>query len=199
MKTPRALRFAAVALFIAGASGAALAITPGDPMPLPQRSMPAVLEDTVSLADIGGEVGTLVLFANNRCSYVTSWHDRMVDVAHYAQRHSIGVIMVNPSDPLQHQDESFAAMRHKASEHGYGFPYVRDEDGVLAEAFGARRLPEAFLFDGTGTLVYRGAVDDNAEDPMGVGQHFLRSAITELSRGDTITTPMTKAVGCMVD
>jgi len=39
--------------------------------------------------------------------------------------------------------------------------YVLDSDNVLADAFGAARTPECFLFDKDGKLVYHGAIDDS--------------------------------------
>ncbi len=53
----------------------------------------------------------------------------------------------------------------------------------MADAFGATRTPEVFLFDKSGKLVYHGAIDDNANDPDKVTRKHANIAIDEMVAG----------------
>ena len=66
----------------------------------------------------------------------------------------------------------------------------------MASAFGATRTPHIYLFNNKGTLVYRGAIDDNARRPKKVENPYLMDAINAMVSGEKITTASTKALGC---
>ena len=57
-------------------------------------------------------------------------------------------------------------------------------------------MPEAFLFDASGKLVYHGAVDDNAHEPKAVKQTWLRDAVEAVAKGKDVREAETKALGC---
>jgi len=52
-------------------------------------------------------------------------------------------------------------MKKYAEKNSYKWYYVVDKNSELADAFGANRTPENFLFNKDGKLVYHGATDDN--------------------------------------
>ena len=66
----------------------------------------------------------------------------------------------------------------------------------MADAFGAIRTPEVFLFDKSGKLVYHGAIDDNANDPGEVSRKHTAIAIDEMVAGKAVSTAKTRFVGC---
>ena len=55
---------------------------------------------------------------------------------------------------------------------------------AVAAAFGAQRTPHAYVFDGTGSLVYVGTIDDSPGDPANVKQQYLRQAVDAVQTGD---------------
>jgi hypothetical protein len=88
-----------------------------------------------------------------------------------------------------------------AKAHAIPFPVLKDTANVVADDFGAKRTPEAFLLDPKGRIVYRGRIDDQ----FGVGfkrkapiRRDLQSALDELLAGKAITTPTTEASGCLI-
>lgn len=66
----------------------------------------------------------------------------------------------------------------------------------MADAFGAMRTPECFLFDKNLKLVYHGAIDDNPGNQSAVGRRHLEEAINEMLSGKTVTINTTRSVGC---
>jgi thioredoxin-related protein len=73
---------------------------------------------------------------------------------------------------------------------------VVDETSDVARAFGARRTPEAFLFDAKGLLIYHGGIDDNAFDADEATKNYLKDAIDALLAGHEVKIKETKSQGC---
>jgi peroxiredoxin len=81
------------------------------------------------------------------------------------------------------------------------FPMLKDVGNRLADALQATRTPEVFVFDSARDLRYHGRIDDQ----YGVGyargtaeQSDLKIAIDELLAGKPVSTPETKAIGCII-
>jgi hypothetical protein len=66
----------------------------------------------------------------------------------------------------------------------------------MADAFGATRTPETFLFNADGKLTYHGAIDDNQGGD--VTRKHLRLAIDEQVDGKDISVKNTRSVGCSI-
>ncbi|MBL7985275.1 MAG: thioredoxin family protein, partial [Flavobacteriales bacterium] len=81
---------------------------------------------------------------------------------------------------------------------GYNGHYLLDTDNAVADAFGARTTPHVFLFDKDMKLVYKGAMDDNVDDPKAVTKHYLKEAIANMVAGKAIEPATTKNLGCSI-
>ncbi len=68
----------------------------------------------------------------------------------------------------------------------------------IADAFGATRTPQCFLFDKDGVLVYKGAIDDNVKDPKAVKSFYLKDAITAVADGKKPAATESKSIGCTI-
>jgi len=180
----------------AGESSGSLKI--GDKAPLIGVKMKNVDGRELSIADVAGKQGTLVLFSCKHCPWVKAWEARIAAIGNTYPKKGIGVIAINPNDPASYPEDDFKGMQQQAKEHGYTFPYVMDATSEVARAFGATRTPEAFLFDRHGRLVYHGAIDDNAKDPEKVEAHYLRDALEALIAGKEVAMKETKAIGCSI-
>jgi len=89
-------------------------------------------------------------------------------------------------------------MQDYAQGQGYKWYYAEDKNNELADAFGASRTPEVFLFDKNGKLVYHGAIDDNPSDAKSVNRHHLKEAINEVTAGQEVSVKESKSVGCNI-
>ncbi len=95
-----------------------------------------------------------------------------------------------------------AAADHFAERAGR-LPILFDASGDLRRVLRPTHVPEAFLFDAAGTLVYRGAIDD-AFAAVGrrrtmVRHHYLEEAIAALSRGEAPAVSFVASVGCVLE
>jgi len=169
----------------------------GDTIPMSTTKMNNVDGREVSIADVAGAQGTLVVFTCNHCPFAKAWEGRLVETGNTYLKKGVGVIAVNANDPTAYKEDSFDVMQQRAKEKGYAFPYVVDATSDVARAFGATRTPEAFLFDKDGKLVYHGAIDDD-QNPKQVTKNFLRDALDALVSGKPIPVSETKFIGCSI-
>jgi hypothetical protein len=68
----------------------------------------------------------------------------------------------------------------------------------VARAYGALRTPHFFVFNQERKLVYTGRGVDSPRQPENITVNDLENALTELTEGKEITTPLTNPVGCNV-
>lgn len=170
----------------------------GATAPMTDIKMMDVSEHEMTLADVAGEQGLLVVFSCATCPYVKAWEDRYLTVAEKAKALGIGMVAINPNEAYRNRGDSFADMQAQANANAYTFPYLLDKDHALADAFGATRTPHIFLFDSEMTLQYRGAIDDNAQSAEGVRSHYLMDAMQALIDGEDISSTTTRSVGCSI-
>jgi peroxiredoxin len=169
----------------------------GADMPNADIKMKDISGKEVSLKDAKKKNGLLVMFSCNTCPYVIKNQQRTKEISAYAAKNDIGVILVNSNEAQRNDDDSYDAMKQYAKDQGYNWYYVVDEKHVLADAFGANRTPENFLFNKEGKLVYHGAIDDNPE-AAGVTRKHLREAIDEMTTGKDVSVKTSKSVGCSI-
>ncbi len=165
----------------------------------PDFTLPGVDGQTVALADLlKSHEAVAVIFSCNHCPYVLAWEDRMIAIQRdYAPRGAT-IVAINANDAQRYPEDSFERMKVHAAEKGFNFPYLRDESQDVARAYGALRTPHVFLLDREGVLRYRGAIDDNYEDPAAVKHHYLRDALDAVLAGRDPVHQTSGAVGCTV-
>jgi thioredoxin-related protein len=152
----------------------------------------------VSLKDMVKENGLLVMFTCNTCPYVIKNQGRTKEICQYASSKGIGVILLNSNEGQRQSDDSFDEMKAYAKDQSYVWPYAVDRNNELADAFGANRTPECYLFDKSGKLVYHGAIDDNPGNDAGVNRKHLRAAIDESLSGKEVSVKTSRSVGCSI-
>jgi thioredoxin-related protein len=183
---------------------ALLTLTPADPLPIgasipnAELKMKDISGKEVSFKDATKKNGLLVMFSCNTCPVVKGYKARTVEAAKHALSSDIGVILLNPNEASRTSGDSFDDMKGYAKESGYSFNYVLDKNSTMADAFGANRTPECFLFDKNGKLVYHGAIDDNAGDADGVTRKHLIKAIDEVKTGSEVSVKESRSVGCSI-
>ena len=170
----------------------------GQPAPLTSVEMKSVDGKEVSIAEVAGKKGTLVIFACNGCPWVKAWEKRMVEIGNTYTKRGIGVIVINANDAERSPADGYAEMQQRAKERGMRYAYVMDGTSDVARAFGATRTPEVFLFDAGGKLVYHGVIDDNAHEPNKVTKRYLRDALDAVLAGKAVAVTETKSLGCTI-
>ena len=119
--------------------------------------------------------------------YSNYYNDLIRDMAADFAKKGVAFVGIN-SGTLETAQEA----RVHAREHGHTFDIIKDPDTRIAELLDARRTPEAYLLDSSGTLRYRGRIASKISAPD------LQSAIEALLEGRPVRPAQTKAFGCAI-
>jgi hypothetical protein len=170
----------------------------GSPIPSPETKMKDISGKEISFRETFKENGLMVMFSCNTCPIVHKYESRTVESCKKALDNKIGVILLNSNEAYRGKGDSYDDMKGYAKKLGYEWNYVVDKNSAMADAFGATRTPEIFLFNKNGKLVYHGAIDNNANGADEVTRKHLSIAIDELIAGKDVSTQKTKSVGCTI-
>ncbi len=170
----------------------------GAAIPHADQKMQSILGRSVSFNDVKKTNGLLVMFSCNTCPVVKKYQLRTMEICKYAVGNNVGVILLNSNEASRNSGDSFEDSKAYGQEQGYYFDYVIDNASVMADAFGATRTPEVFLFNKEGKLVYHGAIDDNSGNAAEVTRKHAQFAIDEMVAGNPISVQETKFVGCAI-
>lgn len=164
---------------------------------LPHFTLPACDGMTVDTRMIKDAVLVLV-FTCNHCPYAQAYEDRLIALAEHFDEEGVQFILVNSNDPANYPEDSFDAMRVRAEEKGFPFPYCFDASQEVARSFGALCTPHCFVFDHERRLRYKGRIDDNWEAPSAVKSRDLHDAIQALVEGKAPERQEANAIGCSI-
>ncbi len=170
----------------------------GSSIPSPESKMKDISGKEIAFKDAMKKNGLLVMFSCNTCPVVRKYQSRTLETGKFAIDNEIGVIVLNSNEATRDEGDSFDDMKQYAKDQGYNFSYVLDKNSVMADAFGATRTPELFLFDKNGKLVYHGAIDDNPNGPDKVTRQHAQLAMQEMVSGKTVSTATTRFTGCSI-
>ena len=148
-----------------------------------------------------GKMGSLVMFICNHCPFVKHVNDEIVKLSNEIIGKNIAVIGINSNDSSQEKyaEDSIEKMREYATNLGYNFPYVVDEDQSVAKNFTAQCTPDFFLFDSESALVYRGQLDGSRPgNDIPTDGVSLRSAIDALLNNEEPISEQLPSMGCNI-
>ena len=182
-----------------------MAVTPSNMMPLGTVAPDFTLPDTVSgrhlsLQELKGEKGTLVIFICNHCPYVLHLKTQLIDIAeHYAGK-GINTIAISANDITQYPEDAPDKMKVLMEEWGRPFAaYLYDESQTVAKAFQAACTPDLYLFDANLACVYRGRLDGSTpQSEMPLTGKDLRDALDNLLAKRPISTEQIPSMGCNI-
>jgi thiol-disulfide isomerase/thioredoxin len=140
----------------------------------------------------------VIVFSCNHCPYVQAYEDRMIRFQKDYASKSVQLVAINSNDTKNYPDDDFPSMVQRAGAKGFNFPYLRDEDQSVADAFGATHTPQFFVFDKSRRLRYSGKMDDNWKEPQSVKETYLREAVDAVLAGKPVKTAETFSIGCTI-
>lgn len=155
----------------------------------------------VSMSDYPDAKGFTVIFTCNHCPFAKAYEDRIIAIHNKYSPKGMPVIAINPNDPAVVAADSFEAMKKRAKEKNFPFPYLVDETQEVYKTYGATRTPHVFVLkrESKDLIVsYIGTIDDNYKDANEVRQHYLPDALDAILQGTTPDPAVTKAIGCTI-
>ena len=117
----------------------------------------------VSLNDIKGDKATLIMFICNHCPYVKAVISEIVETSNELKKNEISTIAIMSNDTIKYKEDSFDNMKVFAKDNLFNFPYVIDENQIIAKKFGAVCTPDFFGYNSNNELQYRGRLREMKE------------------------------------
>jgi thiol-disulfide isomerase/thioredoxin len=140
----------------------------------------------------------VVIFTCNHCPYAQALEPRFIELQRDYAARGVRLCGINPNDERAYPEDNLAKMQERAKQHGWNFPYLRDEPQQVARAYDAACTPDIFLFDAERKLVYNGRLDDNWKEPSKVRDRDLRNAIDRTLAGQPVDFDVHPALGCSI-
>ncbi len=158
------------------------------------------LKDTVgqsvSLSGAKDAKAVVVVFLGTQCPLSNQFLPRLAELHKEFAPKGVQFLGINAN----HQDSPSRIAEH-AQKRELPFPVLRDEGNKLADQFGARRTPEAFVLDGQRVIRYQGRVDDqfgiNVQRPAPT-RRDLAEALQEVLAGNKVSVAATPVAGCII-
>ena len=112
----------------------------------------------VSLDDIKGKNGILIMFICNHCPYVKAVINDIVKDAKYLESLEIKSTAIMSNDVKNYPEDSFDNMIAFSKSNNFSFPYLFDETQDVAKNYGAVCTPDFFGYNKNLELQYRGRI-----------------------------------------
>ncbi|MGD0016032.1 MAG: thioredoxin family protein [Verrucomicrobiia bacterium] len=164
----------------------------------PDFALPGVDGKDHSLSKFKDKRVVVVVFTCNHCPYVQAYEDRLIGLQRMFAPRGVQFIAINANESAGYPEDSFDNMVRRATRRNYNFPYLRDETQRVAQAYGARYTPEAFVLNSKFRVRYIGRIDDNWQHPAKVKSHDLRNAIEAVLEHKKVENPVTHAIGSII-
>ena len=153
----------------------------------------------ISLNDVKGKNGTLVMFICNHCPYVKAIIKNIVEDVQYLETLSIKSVAIMSNDVKNYPEDSFENMITFSKLNNFSFPYLFDETQKIAKDYGAVCTPDFFGYNSNLELQYRGRIRELKNlKPVIKGDSDLMTAmklIAESGKGPKRQIP---SMGCNI-
>tara|TARA_B100000579_G_scaffold193941_1_gene158488 strand:+ start:77 stop:670 length:594 start_codon:yes stop_codon:yes gene_type:complete len=157
----------------------------------------SVDQSIISLDQVRGTSGTLIIFMCNHCPYVLHLLDKMVEISLEIKKSGINTVAISSNDVENYPDDRPELMKKLAIEKSFNFPYLYDQTQEVALAYKATCTPDFYLFDQNLKLVYRGRFDNaRPKNNNPVTGQDLNEACQKLSNGLPQEANQIPSLGC---
>ena len=168
-----------------------------------QKAIPFELKSTdnkiLSLNDVKGENGTLIMFICNHCPYVKAIIKDLVEDVKVLENLGIKSVGIMSNDVKNYPDDSFENMISFSKLNNFSFPYLIDETQSVAKKYNAVCTPDFFGYNKNLELQYRGRIRELKDlKPIREGDSDLKLAmkmVAETGKGPKDQVP---SMGCNI-
>lgn len=166
-----------------------------------QKALPFELKSTdnkiISLDNIKGENGTLIMFICNHCPYVKAVTKEIVEDCNELKKIGINSVAICSNDFVNYPDDSFENMIKFAKNNDFSFPYLVDETQEVAKKYGAVCTPDFFGYNKNLELQYRGRIRELKDlKPVRAGQSDLYKAMMQIAETNKGPNEQIPSMGC---
>jgi peroxiredoxin len=153
----------------------------------------------ISLEDLKGENGTLIMFICNHCPYVKAITKDIVEDCDELKKLGINSIAISSNDPTNYPEDSFENMIEFAKKNKFSFPYLIDETQEIAKAYDAVCTPDFFGYNKDLELHYRGRSRELKNlIPIRDGKSDLYKAMKQIAETNNGPKDQIPSAGCSI-
>ena len=153
----------------------------------------------ISLEDIKGDNGTLIMFICNHCPYVKAVIKEVVKDSKELEKNGVKSLAIMSNDTKNYPEDSFENMIQFAKIHEFNFPYVIDETQEIAKSYGAVCTPDFFGYNKNLELQYRGRVREMKDlKPVQEGESDLLTAMKLIVKSEKGPEKQIPSMGCNI-
>jgi peroxiredoxin len=168
-----------------------------------KKAVPFKLKSTegkiISLEDLKGKNGTLIMFICNHCPYVKAITKDIVEDCDELKKLGINSIAISSNDPTNYPEDSFKNMIEFAKKNKFSFPYLIDETQEIAKAYDAVCTPDFFGYNKDLELQYRGRSRELKNlIPIRDGKSDLYKAMKQIAETNHGPKDQIPSAGCSI-
>ncbi len=154
----------------------------------------------VSLNQISGKNGTVIVFICNHCPYVKAIANRLKKEADDLLAESISTIAIMSNDVETYPEDSFENMQIFSKKYNFNFPYLYDSTQKVAKDYKAVCTPDFFGFDKNLMLKYRGRIDSGVmnENKKHLIERELFNAMCKIKDEGIAPSLQNNSFGCSI-
>ena len=166
-----------------------------------QKAIPFELKSIdnkiLSLNDIKGENGTLIMFICNHCPYVKAVTKDIVEDCKKLKDLGINSVAICANDAENYPEDSFDNMILFAKKNQFDFPYLVDETQEIARTYDAVCTPDFFGYNKELELQYRGRLRELKKFiPVKDGESDLLKAMKQIAETGKGPEDQIPSAGC---
>ena len=153
----------------------------------------------MTLDDIKGKNGTLIMFICNHCPYVKAVIKDIVEDIKYLDTLNIKSTAIMSNDVKNYPEDSFENMISFSNLHAFSFPYLIDETQEIAKKYGAVCTPDFFGYNKNLELQYRGRIRELKNlKPIRKGNSDLSIAMEQIAKSGNGPKNQIPSMGCNI-
>ena len=153
----------------------------------------------LTLNDVKGEKGTLVMFICNHCPYVKAVISDIVNDCKLLQNLDVSSVAICSNDVINYPEDSFDKMIEFSNSNNFNFPYLHDETQEIARKFDAVCTPDFFGYNKNLELQYRGRIRELKDlKPIKDGESELYLAMKMIAETGSGPKDQISSMGCNI-
>ena len=153
----------------------------------------------ISLDNVKGKNGTLIMFICNHCPYVKAVIRDIVKDVKYLETLGIKSVAIMSNDVKNYPEDSFENMISFSKSYNFTFPYLIDETQEVAKNYGAVCTPDFFGYNRSLKLQYRGHFDTSGMTPAKKNtRHDLLEAMLQVAKTSKGPREQIPSIGCSI-
>ena len=153
----------------------------------------------ISLENVSGKNGTLIMFICNHCPYVKAIIKDIVSDVELLQSLNIKAAAIMSNDVKNYPDDSFENMISFSKLNKFSFPYLIDSTQEVAKNYGAVCTPDFFGYNANHELQYRGRIRELKNlKAVRSGNSDLRNAMELIAKTGKGPTNQIPSMGCSI-